>query len=305
MINYDKYLNLLGKNHFIIFLFHGVIQKSPYRVRNYINKHLLASDFENLIIKLRKKGNPLGMDEIISNYEKNTDPPPFSYAITFDDGFENNFSVAAPILEKADTPAIFYVSTDIIENKTITWTDQIEYCLEVVDSGKIKLPWEENELSFFDTKSKIALMENLRGYLKKNLDVDPKNIVESFYTKFDLKLLEKSNDPLDKKMDWHQLKKLNDNKLFLVAGHSHKHVSLASLNLADLNYQIDLSLSMLHKKAGIKSIHYAYPEGQKNDYSPEVIDCLKSKGIKCSPSAIDGKNNKETDLFNLKRVFVD
>ena len=49
-------------------------------------------------------------------------------------------------------------------------------------------------------------------------------------------------------MDWHQLKKLNDNKLFLVAGHSHKHVSLASLNLADLNYQIDLSLSMLHKK---------------------------------------------------------
>ena len=68
----------------------------------------------------------------------------------------------------------FYVSTDIIENKTITWTDQIEYCLEVVDSGTIKLPWEENELSFFDTKSKIALMENLRGYLKKNLDVDPK-----------------------------------------------------------------------------------------------------------------------------------
>ena len=33
--------------------------------------------------------------------------------ITFDDGFENNYSVAASILEKYSTSATFYVSTNL------------------------------------------------------------------------------------------------------------------------------------------------------------------------------------------------
>ena len=57
--------------------------------------------------------------------------PRNAYAITFDDGFENNYSLAAPILDDFNLPATFYFSTDFIENNSMSWIDKIEYCVEL------------------------------------------------------------------------------------------------------------------------------------------------------------------------------
>jgi hypothetical protein len=38
--NFLKFLNI-KKNNFVIFLFHGVVKKNLFRIRNYNNKHVL------------------------------------------------------------------------------------------------------------------------------------------------------------------------------------------------------------------------------------------------------------------------
>ena len=38
--------------------------------------------------------------------------PPNSFAITFDDGFENNLSVAAPLLSDLKIPLTIYITTN-------------------------------------------------------------------------------------------------------------------------------------------------------------------------------------------------
>ena len=42
MKNYSKYLK---KKSNVIFLFHGVIDKNPFKIRNYTKKHLLKKEF--------------------------------------------------------------------------------------------------------------------------------------------------------------------------------------------------------------------------------------------------------------------
>ena len=91
MIDVDYYLSKLRENTFLIFLFHGVIQDVNTGIRNYTKKHLLAEEFEILIKRLKAKGNPISMDDVIWNNENGKKLPPYSYAITFDDGFENNY----------------------------------------------------------------------------------------------------------------------------------------------------------------------------------------------------------------------
>jgi peptidoglycan/xylan/chitin deacetylase (PgdA/CDA1 family) len=44
-------------------------------------------------------------------------------AITFDDGYLDNYQVAAPILRKLDLPATFYVVTRFLESKIVPWWD--------------------------------------------------------------------------------------------------------------------------------------------------------------------------------------
>ena len=44
----------LKKNNYKIFLFHGVIKKNRYRIRNYTNKHLLEKKFLSYLKNIKK-----------------------------------------------------------------------------------------------------------------------------------------------------------------------------------------------------------------------------------------------------------
>ena len=162
MKNYNKFISL-NKNHFSIFLFHGVIKKKINNIRNYNNKHLLEKKFIYFLNILKSKGTILSLDEIYFNIRNKINLPKNCYAVTFDDGFENNYSIAAPILLDLKIPTTFYLSTDFIENNSISWIDKIEFCLENVDSGSINLPELGRVIHFFDKTSKIKLLKIIRN----------------------------------------------------------------------------------------------------------------------------------------------
>jgi peptidoglycan/xylan/chitin deacetylase (PgdA/CDA1 family) len=65
--------------------------------------------------------------EIISGRRVQRGP---AFVLTFDDGFENNYTIAAPILLRLNVPAIFYITTDYIEKNMMSWIDLIEYAAE-------------------------------------------------------------------------------------------------------------------------------------------------------------------------------
>ena len=113
MVDYTKFLK---KNFFPIFLFHGVTEKKlNYKVRNYNKKHISKDYFYSVCSKLSKYGNILSMNEVYEIITKKKKLPPYSYAITFDDGFFNNLSVASAILYDLNLPATFYVTTNFID----------------------------------------------------------------------------------------------------------------------------------------------------------------------------------------------
>tara|TARA_B100000315_G_scaffold249547_1_gene280932 strand:- start:113 stop:1030 length:918 start_codon:yes stop_codon:yes gene_type:complete len=304
MTDVEYYISLLNEDTFVIYLFHGVIEKSDYEVRNYSRKHLEKDEFYSLIKGLKSRGCALTMDEIVDNHRINKKCPKYSYAITFDDGFENNFSVAAPMLSDLNIPAIFYVSTELIQNNSMTWTDKVEYCIEQLDSGLLLIDWLPNPIAFNNKRSKIEFMELLRNTVKMNVEINTEELVENIYNQCDIDPIVESENPLDKKMSWQQVQTLHEEPRFTVGGHSHRHVNLAFLDNGQLEYEISESISLLKEKGSISTCHYAYPEGLEYCFSDKVIEKLRKYGIVCCPTAIEGVNNNVTDLFHLRRFFV-
>ena len=306
MIDIDYYLSKLRVSTFSIFLFHGVIEDINTGIRNYTRKHLPAEEFEILIKRLKVKGNPISMDDVIWHNENGKKLPPYSYAITFDDGFENNYSVAAPILEKYSTPATFYVSTNLVDKNLMTWIDQIEYCFENMNRASVQLPWRNNYFQLNGKKSKIDCLEDIRAKVKKDPHLyEPEKVVTMIFNQCSVNMVSSNDHPLDQKMDWAQVSELQHNKLFTVGGHSHNHVSLGLLDSSAMKNEIDTSINLLKSKASILSHHYSYPEGQRNDFNENVIAELRQKNIRCSPTAIDGFNDLTiVSMFHLKRVMV-
>ena len=297
-----NYANRLVENGVTIFLFHGVEDGVCTEVRNYTRKHIPKTDFCTYLEELKVCGTPVSMDDVVADRRGERPLPPYAFTITFDDGFENNLSVAAPVLAELGIPAMFYVTTDFIDSNRMSWIDRIEYVVEQVTSGRVVMPWGEQYFS--NPAERVGLLKDIRHYAKKHPTSDLDAMASLVQEQLGFPETWSADHPLDRKLTWAQVSELAAGSSFSVGGHSHNHNILSFLDDTALENEIDVSLEMLREKGGIDITHYSYPEGLANCYDERVIAVLKSRGIVCAPNAIDGENLSDVDLFNLFRVTV-
>jgi hypothetical protein len=80
-------------------------------------------------------------------------------ALTFDDGYRNNFEVALPILRKYSIPATFYIATDFVESRRPFWFDRLDYVIQKS---------AEKELQLQVGKRTFQLEDSSRSKVKKS-----------------------------------------------------------------------------------------------------------------------------------------
>jgi peptidoglycan/xylan/chitin deacetylase (PgdA/CDA1 family) len=84
----------------------------------------------------KHKYNVVTLDKITSYLEKKERIPPKTVAITFDDGYDNNYKYAYPVLKKYNLPAAIFVIVNKVDTPGyLTWA-QIK---EMSDSGIISI----------------------------------------------------------------------------------------------------------------------------------------------------------------------
>ncbi len=287
-----------------IFLFHGVVEESHYCVRNYMRKHLTREVFVRALEQLAACGHPISLAGVVDHCASGEPFPPRSFAISFDDGFENNFSVAAPILNDFEVPATFFVTSSFIEHNLMSWVDRIEHCLEHVRCGELRLPWADRPQAFSGPESKITLLEQIRCAAKSDPSVDLDELVSDVFAQCQVPQIAASDDPLDRKMSWRQVAELARHDLFTVGGHGHTHRIMTFLDDDALESEVSTCLDSLGRSAGVTARHYSYPEGLAHCYCDRVIEVLKRHGIVCCPTAREGTNALDANLFELKRIPV-
>jgi len=292
-------------NSLSIFLFHGVINKliNKNTVTNYNNKHINLKNFKFFIKNISKLGNPISMDEVYKNIKEKKNFSKKSFAITFDDGFENNISVAAPVLFGLKIPFTFYITTEFVDKNSMSWIDKIDYAVDKTKKKNIEIPELNKKYNIRSQKGKIYLLEKIRKYLKNNNKIDPYKFANNFCNKLKIKKFPTKN-LIYKKMNWSQLRKISRNKLCTIGGHSHTHRILNYLNHGNLVYEIQKSIKLIKKNLGFKVGHYSYPEGFKKSFSSKVINLLKKNNIKCCPTALEGINKGKLNPFLLKRISI-
>ena len=300
----EVYTDQLRQDELAIFLFHGVLRENRYAVRNYTRKHIDQQDFATFVRHLRERGTPLSLDDVVEHHKTGTPFPPYAFAITFDDGFENNASVAAPILDDLNIPATFYVTTDFIASNRMSWIDRIEWALESVNIVSLGFPWRETGETVTNSEDMKTLLNEIRARVKSDATINPDDFATDIQRQCGLPETWSSDDPLDQKMSWGQVRGLNEAPLFRVGGHTHTHAIMSFLSSQALAEEIEISMSLLAVNAGVEPAHYSYPEGLAHCYSDRVIDALKARGVVCCPTAEGGVNKVSTDLFRLRRIFV-
>jgi peptidoglycan/xylan/chitin deacetylase (PgdA/CDA1 family) len=86
--------------------------------------------FEEQIIWLKQHCHVLPLYQLISDW-RNGHLKKHSVAITFDDGYIDNYTTAVPLLEKHSLPATFFICTDyLFQQKPFWWDELAGYILQ-------------------------------------------------------------------------------------------------------------------------------------------------------------------------------
>tara|TARA_B100001093_G_C26854307_1_gene1026661 strand:- start:2425 stop:3336 length:912 start_codon:yes stop_codon:yes gene_type:complete len=300
-----KYSQYLEPDRFVVFLLHGVVKKSNYRIRNYNRKHIEEYYFEEVINDLVSNGTAVSLNDYIESLSEVGSLPSNSFSITFDDGFENNFSIAAPILRNYEVPATFYLTSDFIDYNAMSWIDKIEFCFENYRPKEINLPWSQKTSLLSDLLSEKKILNEIRKNVKGDFHFASNDLVRSIYDQCMKPIPTSSNDPLDLKMNWNQVEELSAESLFSFGGHTKTHSILSYLDSHRMKDEIDSSINTIINKTSIQKVsHFSYPEGFAGSFNDETISHLKSRGIICSPTAVEGTNSLDENPFRLKRIFI-
>ena len=189
-----------------------------------------AAAFREQMKYLANECNVISLDEVAACLSSQGRMPERAVAITFDDGFRDNYEVAAPILEDCGLRATFYVSTSSLEGRPL-WIVRLRYW-----SVAGQKPREE----FLKASRLCASSSECRreAFLAT---LDAANTVQDNFT-----------------MSWEQAKELVD-RGHIIGSHTVNHPNLTRIADKELACETENSKSILEQRLGVAIHHFSHP----------------------------------------------
>ena len=244
-------------------------------------------------------------------------------AITFDDGFRDNFTNAAPLLDYHELPATFYVATTALKHEHIYWWDALQdivFQSDVLpDKFELMIGEEIVEFTFgADRVMNSRLMNQIRSW-NYNLPIPNERVALYMLLWHHIKALNYSLQErvISQIRDWsgyrsggndegvtmsiREMQTLGSSPLFSIGAHTVHHAMLSQQNPEDQAYEVKESKRQIEDWLG-KPVHgFAYPYGNFNAVTQAL---LKETGFRYAVSTESKPVTAEDDPFALPRMQV-
>lgn len=194
-------------------------------------------------------------------------------AITFDDGYRDNLTVAAPILRQFGVPATLFFAPGPQELGRPFWWDLLD-AIGVTDEQIIanfkELPYEDFQ----------EMMTEMIAELR------PKRVTE---------IVKQLYLTWDEVRDW-------VSQGFSVGAHTLTHPILSRLTLDQARWEIWQSQVVIERQIGKAVDLFSYPNGRPEDFNAETTSILQDEGFKAACTTIKGWNDHTTEPLQLRRI---
>lgn len=223
--------------------------------------------------------------------------------ITFDDGLENTFHEAWPILKQRHLKATCFVVPLLSETGARIWADDVHLRLMATEI-------ESLDLSQYDLGViTLDLSADRRSDQVGQLLVKLKSLPHARRIEIVAHIVELCTDlPSDHQtlrlMTKQQIKKLANSEEFDIGGHSNSHPILSTMTPDEQRQEIAGCFDTLARWEVSALFVVAYPNGRPEDYNENTIEALKQAGVRAAVTTIDGLHDPSDDYFQMKRIAI-
>jgi peptidoglycan/xylan/chitin deacetylase (PgdA/CDA1 family) len=253
---------------------------------------------------LQQNFHPLSLQEMVQA-QRQRQIPKGGVAITFDDGYADNFLCAKPLLEQHDTPATFFIASGCIDRPQEFWSDQleqiflltdrlpetlslsiagqqhtwtlseaIEYPPEMRDQDRQLFPWEA------PTDSRLGLYYQVWKLMHPLLGAEQTQILEVL---FQWAGVSSRLRPTRRTMTLEELRRLDQGKRIEIGAHTANHPYLPAHSLDLQDQEIIQGRQQLEQWLGHSIRSFAYPYG---GYIKQTVKLLSEAGFDYACSTV-------------------
>ncbi|GLQ53669.1 hypothetical protein GCM10010862_09280 [Devosia nitrariae] len=273
--------------------------------------------FSDQMRMLRQTRTPLAMGEFVDRIAAGT-LPTNAVAVTFDDGYRDNLTVAAPILASLGISATVFITTGSIGSTRAFWWDELAELIlartaaadcEVsigADRVQVVLPPVDRDAGHTDTwrGSEPSASERQRLYLSiwRQLRLLDNDTRMAAMTSLRSALGGAPANPDDCAMSVDDLVRLTSDGTINIGAHTMTHPSLPALPDDVKRLEVSASLQTCEQIAGTKIAGFAYPYGDRDDATKSIVmDCGAHWACSTRAAAV---NTARVDFFDLPRIQV-
>jgi len=291
-----------GAGRALILMYHR-ISNDP----DYLGLSVAPQYFDAQIGLLRRRTKVLPLGELVARLARKQGLDEDLAAITFDDGYRDNFEVALPILERHGVPATVFVTTGFVDDAVLPVGDRLWRAVEVLWTEPSTFPRFTNTAitaAVRQTLAKPGSLETLRG-LRQQLKVLPVDETEQVVATLEqlTGVSKRESRPLPLMLTWHEVRVLAARGVE-IGSHTVSHPILSRIPETAAVRELRESKQRLEDVTGKPVMGFAYPNGQAADFSQAHVTALVELGYTHACSAVRGVNRPGSDTFRLRRIGV-
>jgi len=279
-----RFVNGIKGGCVTIVTFHRV-GKEGCRDMKYSLPNLFISReaFEEVIRFFRREFSPISFREFLHAAENQGKITRNAIVITFDDGYEDNYIHAFPVLREYRVPATFFLTSSFIDSNKTFWWDRMFHALRQMK------PSEE-----YDGEEICTFISGLSGVREEEIKqalvaVENSGVEET-----------REFSSRNRMLSWNQVREMKESGMTF-GSHSRTHVNLNRVTKPRLMEELLASKREIERNLGEEVLFFAYPGGS---FSEGVNDAVIECGYRCACSTESGVNHIDTNLFGLKRINI-
>ncbi len=256
---------------------------------------ITLEEFEAQLALIHKSCEIISLTKLLSCLRENKSIPPNTVVITFDDGYLDNLTNAAPLLARYQMPATLFLTTAYVESAEPQWIDHL-YSMFQFRSLQVLAPeCLRKDFDLEDHTQVVKVYELIKKMLVQAGPAERKDILQEVETQ-----LEPTLSPPPLTLNWNDVRRLKEDfPLFDIGVHTRNHVDISML--ADKQAEDEIRYSVQDYKNELDSVPclFSYPYGRHNKRTRNCVKKLNFSGAVVTQPTY--RIEKSSDCFALPR----
>lgn len=198
-------------------------------------------------------------------------------AITFDDGWADNYEFAFPVLKEFDIPATIFLVSEMIGKNQTFWPERLARLLINIAEhhseswAQPSLDWIKNCSTSYTFSAALPTQDELSEIIDAAKSFSDEEINHRLDT-LETTIIHASDDVLPSLLSWQQVNEMCNSGLVEAGSHTCHHIRLTdNIDNSRLTHEIISSKKTIEDNIGHEVKTFCYPNGNHSEHALSLV----------------------------------